>query len=86
MIFADLGAGSYFGELGLHSNSKEMARLREVREGRCFTSVWAVQNTHVFYLENQDYLQIIEQHQRNKEIEMLAYMRNVHLFKNLTYR
>ena len=57
MIFAELTAGSYFGELGLHSNdSKEMQRLRDVREGRCYTSVWSVQNTHLFYLKNEDYL------------------------------
>ena len=67
MIFTDLNDGSYFGELGLISNNKETIRLREVREGRCFTSIWAVQNTHLFYLENKDFLEILDQHQRNKE-------------------
>ena len=67
MIFTDLNDGSYFGELGLNSNNKETIRLREVREGRCFTSIWAVQNTHLFYLENKDFLEILDQHQKNKE-------------------
>ena len=60
MIFAEITAGSYFGELGLHQfNNKEMARLRDVRAGRCYTSIWTVQNTHLFYLDDKDYAEII---------------------------
>jgi len=42
IIFAELGQGSYFGELSLQANNKAKAHLRDVKEGRCFTSVWAV--------------------------------------------
>lgn len=42
VIFAELTSGSYFGELSLKSNNKKRAHLRDVRMGRCFTSVWAV--------------------------------------------
>ena len=41
VIFAELNAGSYFGELSLRTHNKKRAHLRDVRMGRCFTSVWA---------------------------------------------
>ena len=55
VIFAELNAGSYFGELSLKQFNNKRSHLRDVRMGRCFTSVWAVQNTHLFYLEDRDY-------------------------------
>lgn len=55
VIFADLHEGSYFGELALKTNDKFRASLRDVRDGRCYTSVWAVQNTHFFYLTDKDF-------------------------------
>jgi hypothetical protein len=42
VIFADLAEGSYFGELALHTSNKDRQNLRDVREGRCYTSVWTV--------------------------------------------
>ena len=59
IIFAELTSGSYFGELSLRTNDKKRAHLRDVRSGRCFTSTWAVQNTHLLYLEDKDYQTII---------------------------
>ena len=52
IIFSELNAGSYFGELGMkvYDNDKEKEKMREIRYGLCFTSVWAVQNTHLFYI------------------------------------
>ena len=55
VIFAELGKGSYFGELSLAKKDQKRSHLRDVRMGRCFTSVWAVQNTHLFYMEDRDY-------------------------------
>lgn len=56
MIFAELQAGSYFGELALESPlDPKRKNLRDVRMGRCFTSIWAVQNTHMFYLRDKDW-------------------------------
>ena len=59
--------------------------LRDVKEGRCFTSLWAVQNTHMFYLEDKDYEQIQDQLQKKQEIELLTYLRKVPAFKVLRY-
>jgi len=42
VIFAELSEGSYFGELSLQMNNKSKAHLRDVREGKCYTSVWAI--------------------------------------------
>jgi len=61
VIFAELLSGSYFGELALHSNNKETANLRDVREGKCYTSVWAVQNCHFFYLTDKDFDNFLEE-------------------------
>lgn len=55
VIFAELGAGSYFGELSISQNDKEKQHFQEIRMGRCFTSVWTIQNTHLFYLSIKDY-------------------------------
>ena len=57
IIFSELNAGSYFGELGMnvHGDDKEKEKMREIRYGLCFTSVWAVQNTHLFYIEDKDF-------------------------------
>ena len=56
VIFAELQAGSYFGELALDTPLiPSRKNLREVRMGMCFTSVWTVQNTHMFYLTNKDW-------------------------------
>jgi hypothetical protein len=85
IIFAELGQGSYFGELSLQANNKAKAHLRDVKEGRCFTSLWAVQNTHMFYLEDKDYEQIQDQLQKKQEIELLTYLRKVPAFKVLRY-
>ena len=61
IIFSELNAGSYFGELGLRvfGDDKEKEKMREVRYGLCFTSVWAVQNTHLFYIEDKDYRDVL---------------------------
>lgn len=43
IIFAELSDGSYFGELSLGYKGKNPAKAacQEVRNGLCYTSVWA---------------------------------------------
>ncbi len=41
VIFAELGEGSYFGELGIVEKNGPMGHLVDVRKGLCFTSIWA---------------------------------------------
>lgn len=62
IIFADLKEGSYFGELSLTYKGKNAAKAacQEVRNGICYTSVWAIQNTHFFYLEDKVWEEILE--------------------------
>ena len=66
VIFAELNQGSYFGELSLCKSNKQYCHLRDVREGRCYTSMWAVQNTHFFYLEDKDYENFLLQQEKRK--------------------
>ena len=63
IIFSELNAGSYFGELGMKvfGDDKEKEKMREIRYGLCFTSVWAVQNTHLFYIEDKDYKDVLNE-------------------------
>ena len=86
VIFAELNAGSYFGELSLRTHNKKRAHLRDVRMGRCFTSVWATQNTHLFYLEDKDYQNILFDQQRRKLEEIQAEMKKIPIFKHLNFR
>ncbi len=86
VIFADLQEGSYFGELALKTNDKTRANLRDVRDGRCYTSVWAVQNTHFFYLTDKDFEIVKEEQKRRKEAELLAFLRKAPAFKDLRYK
>ena len=86
VIFAELNQGYYFGELSLCKTLKQFNHLRDVREGRCYTSMWAVQNTHFLYLENKDYENFLYQQEKRKLSEMQTYFRKVPIFTKLTYR
>ena len=86
VIFADLGTGSYFGQMALQCHDKDKQHLKEVRLGRCFTSVWATQNTHIMYLTDKDYEDFLREQKARKEDEMLKYLRRVPVFKDLRYK
>ena len=88
IIFSELNSGSYFGELGLRvfGDDKEKEKMREIRYGLCFTSVWAVQNTHLFYIEDKDYRDVLAEIKKRIQIEKFDYMKGVPTFKALTYR
>ena len=78
VIFAELQGGSYFGELALETPLDQSRKnLRDVRMGRCFTSIWAVQNTHLFYLTDHDWSQFLYDQKLRKQYEMIAYLRKI---------
>jgi hypothetical protein len=54
-IFAELNRGQYFGTLSLQTNEPERMAMRELRNKKCFTSIWCLQNTHSFYMDNDDF-------------------------------
>ena len=60
--------------------------MREIRDGRCYTSCWAIQNSHFFYLSAKDFQFVLSEQLRRREIEMLQYIRKIPAFDPLTHR
>jgi hypothetical protein len=55
VVFADVGRGHYFGSLSLSQRDPTRIRITDLKEYRCFTSLYALQNTHVISLDNPSF-------------------------------
>ena len=67
-------------------DDKEKEKMREIRYGLCFTSVWAVQNTHLFYIEDKDFKDVLAEIKKRIQLEKFMFIRRVPTFEALTYR
>ena len=86
VIFAELERGQYFGVLGLQTGDPHHVKLRDGRNKKCFSSVWCLQNTHTFYIENKHFQEFLRNQQERLVAEKKVFLRQIPFIKLLTYK
>ena len=85
-IFAELERGQYFGALSLQTGDPNHSKLRDVRNKKCHSSIWCLQNTHTFYIENKLFQEFLRYQHERLVSEKKVFLRGIPFIKLLTYK